>query len=113
MFCPVANLCLAKTLRVFRGNDLECTCRRALRYDSLHDLDITRYRVAGLWEVFANRCSRFIDTFAAHNATAGMNPKAIFGVRLRKQCPRLRGSSSIKISLKLRISSSEEVAFIN
>ena len=28
-------MCLAKTLRVFRSNDLECTCWRALRYDAL------------------------------------------------------------------------------
>ena len=46
----------------------------------LHDL--TRDRVAVFWEVFANLCRRFIDTLAAHNATAGMNPKAISEVRL-------------------------------
>ena len=78
----------------------------------VHDLDLTRDRVAVFREVFTNLCSRFVDTLAAHNATAGMNPKAIFGVTLREQCRTLEGSSSIKISLKLRISSSEEVAFI-
>src|SRR5258707_15657235 len=57
----------------------------------VHDLNLTRYRVAVFWEVFANLCSRFIDTLAAHNATTGMNPKAIFGVRLREQCRTLDG----------------------
>src|SRR6202030_3701193 len=52
----------------------------------VHGLDLTRHRVAVIPEVFANLCSRFIDTLAAHNATAWMNPKAIFGVRLREQC---------------------------
>src|SRR4029079_3662308 len=57
----------------------------------VHDLDLTRDRVAVFWEVFANLCSRFIDTLAAHNATAGMNPNAIFGVRLSEQCRTLEG----------------------
>src|SRR4029077_18952317 len=48
----------------------------------VHGLDLTRYRVAVFREVFANLCSRFIDTLAAHDAAAGMNPQAIFGVRL-------------------------------
>src|ERR1700739_4148686 len=57
----------------------------------VHDLDLTRDRVAVFWEVFANLCSRFVNTFAAHNATAGMDPKAIFGVRLGEQCRTLEG----------------------
>src|SRR5438094_9725557 len=52
----------------------------------VHGLDLTRDRVAVFWEVLPNLCSRFIDTLPAHKATAGMNPKAIFGVRLREQC---------------------------
>src|SRR6267143_6391168 len=57
----------------------------------VHGLDLTRDRVAVIPEVFANLCSRFIDTLTAHNATAGMNPKAIFGVGLREQCRTLEG----------------------
>jgi len=53
----------------------------------VHGLDLTRDRVAVFREVFANLCSGFVDTLAAHNATARMNPKAIFGVRLREQLP--------------------------
>src|SRR5246127_3836434 len=57
----------------------------------VHGLDLTRDRVAVIPEVFANLCSRFIDTLLAHNATAGMNPKAVFGVGLREQCCTLDG----------------------
>src|SRR4029434_4267732 len=57
----------------------------------VHGLDLTRDRVAVFCEVFANLCSRFIDTLAAHDPTAGMTPKAIFGVRLREQCRTLEG----------------------
>src|SRR4029077_10479730 len=57
----------------------------------VHDLDLTGDRVEVLREVFANFGSRFIDTLGAYNSTAGMNPKAIFGVRLREQCPTLDG----------------------
>jgi hypothetical protein len=78
----------------------------------VHDLDLTRDRVAVFWEMFANLCSRFVDTLAAHNATAGMNPKAVLGIRLREHCGTLEGIELYKI-LKLRIRSSEEVAFIN
>src|SRR5258707_5614041 len=52
----------------------------------VHGLDLTRDRVAVFREVFPNLCSRFIDTLGAHNATAGMNPQAIFGVRLGEHC---------------------------
>jgi hypothetical protein len=57
----------------------------------VHGLDLTRDRVAVIPEVFANLCSRFIDTLLAHNATAGMNPKAVFGVGLREQGRTLEG----------------------
>src|SRR5580700_10795791 len=57
----------------------------------VHGLVLTRDRVTVLSEVFANLCSRFIDTISAHNATARMNPKAVFGVRLREQCRALEG----------------------
>src|SRR5690242_12013253 len=57
----------------------------------VHSLDLTGDRVAIIPEVFANLCSRFIDTVLAHNATAGMNPKAVFGVGLREQGRTLEG----------------------
>src|SRR2546426_2709890 len=57
----------------------------------VHGMDLTRDRVEVFREVFANLCIRFIDTLPAHNATAGMNPKAIFGVRLSEQCRTLEG----------------------
>src|ERR1700756_4284516 len=57
----------------------------------VHGLDPTRDRVAVIPEVSANLCSRFIDTLLAHNATAGMNPKAVFGVGLPEQGRTLDG----------------------
>src|ERR1043165_6689671 len=57
----------------------------------VHGLDLTRDGVAVFREVFANLRSRFIDTHNAHNATSGMNPKAIFGVRFCEHCRPLDG----------------------
>jgi hypothetical protein len=67
----------------------------------VHDLDLTRDRVAVFCEVFANPGSRFIDALAAHNATAGMNPQAIFGVRLREQCRTLERIELYKNLIKV------------
>src|SRR5579864_4136432 len=55
----------------------------------VHGLDLTRDRVAVISEVFANLGRRIIDTLAADNMTAGMNPKTIVGVRFREQCQAL------------------------
>jgi 2-methylcitrate dehydratase PrpD len=79
----------------------------------VHGLDLTGNRVAVFREVFANLSGRFIDTLAAHNATARMDPKTIFRVVLGQQCRTLDGIQLYKISLKLSMRSSEEVAFIN
>src|SRR6478609_4637165 len=66
------------------------TSPTASRY-IVHGLDLTRDRVAVIPKVFANLCSRFINTRLTHNATAGMNPKAVFGIGLCKQCRTLEG----------------------
>ena len=57
----------------------------------VHALDLTGDRVAVIREVFANPGSRLIDTLAAHNATARMDPKAIARVELGEQCRTLEG----------------------
>src|ERR1700746_327259 len=68
----------------------------------VHGLDLTRDRVAIIPEVFANLCGRFIDTILTHNATAGMNPKAVFGVGLREQWRTLEGTEFYKNLLEVR-----------
>ena len=61
------------------------------RYRVVHGLDLAGNRVAVFREVFANFSSRLIDTVAAHDATARMDPKAIFRVILREQCRTFNG----------------------
>jgi hypothetical protein len=48
-------------------------------------------RVAVVRKVFANLRSRFVDTVAAHNPTARMNPETVFGETLGEQRPTLAG----------------------
>src|SRR6516225_704580 len=57
----------------------------------VHALEFARDRVAVVREVFANLRSRSINTVAAHNPTARMNPNTVFGETLREQRPTLDG----------------------
>jgi hypothetical protein len=79
----------------------------------VHGLDLTRDCVAVFREVFANLGSRFIDTRGAHNAAAGMNPKAILGVRLREQRRTLDGIELDKNLIKVARKAVQEESQMN
>ena len=76
----------------------------------MHGLDLTRDRVAVFREVFANLSGRFIDALAAHNATAGMNPKAIVRVRLHEKCRALEGIDFYKNHIEIAHEQVKDVA---
>src|ERR1044072_1928086 len=67
----------------------------------VHGLDFTRNCVAVFREMFANLSSRFIDTLAAHNAIARMDPKAIVRTVLGEQCGTFDGVQLYKNLIKV------------